>query len=57
MDTTRVIRFHGVPHPEPRIRQVGFSLDHPYVEQCWTPVLGPTSVLLLRRYPSCGGKE
>lgn len=36
-------------HPKPAIREVGFDLDHPYVEQCWSAVLGPTSVLLLRR--------
>lgn len=29
--------------------RVGFPLDHPYVEFVWLPVLGPTSVLLLRR--------
>lgn len=29
--------------------RVGFPLDHPYVENVWLPVLGPTSVLLLRR--------
>jgi hypothetical protein len=29
--------------------RVGFPLDHPYIENVWLPVLGPTSVLLLRR--------
>jgi len=26
-----------------------FPLDHPYVERCWTSVVGPTGVALLRR--------
>lgn len=51
METESVIRLHGVPHPQTQVRQVGFPLDHAYVEQCWTPVIGPTSVLLLRRLP------
>lgn len=49
METQSVIRLHGVPHPQAQVRQVGFPLDHAYVEQCWTPIVGPTSVLLLRR--------
>jgi DNA-binding MarR family transcriptional regulator len=28
---------------------VCFPLDHPYVERCWTSVVGPTGVALLRR--------
>ena len=28
---------------------VWFPLDHPYVERCWTSVVGPTGVALLRR--------
>lgn len=51
METQRVIRLHGVPHPQPQVRQVGFPLDHAYIEHCWAPVIGPTSVLLLRRLP------
>lgn len=44
--TTRpeVLRIHPVPHP----RRASFALDHPYLEQCWGPVLGPSSVALLR---------
>jgi hypothetical protein len=26
-----------------------FPVDHPYLERCWTSVLGPSAVLLLRR--------
>ncbi len=38
-------------HPNTRVRQVGFDLDHPYVERVWATVVGPTSVLMLRRMP------
>jgi hypothetical protein len=30
------------------VHRAGFPLDHPYLEQCWSPILGPSSVLLLR---------
>ncbi|SRR6266851_4162951 len=46
-----VLDLHPVAHPTAPVRQVGFPLDHPYLEHCWTPVLGPSSVLLLRRCP------
>lgn len=38
-------------HPDPRVAQAGFDLEHAYVERCWAPVLGPTSTALLRRLP------
>ncbi len=47
--TPEVIDLHAVPHPVAPVRQAGFPLDHPYLEHCWTPVVGPSSVLLLRR--------
>lgn len=34
---------------DPTLDRVGFSLDHPYIERVYCSVLGPTSVLLLRR--------
>lgn len=37
------------PMVDSTLDRVGFPLDHPYIEQVWLPVLGPTSVLLLRR--------
>ena len=52
MQNTAVVRLHGVPHPAAPVRQAGFPLDHPYLEQCWAPIIGPTSVLLLRRLPT-----
>jgi hypothetical protein len=45
------LTIHAVPHPHPRVRQVGFDLDHPYVEQCSVTVVGPSCTLLLRRLP------
>ena len=42
---------HPVPHPNRAVHQAGFGLDHPYIERCWAPVVGPSSVLLLRRFP------
>jgi len=50
--TPEVLDLHPVPHPSAPVRQAGFPLDHPYLEQCWTPVIGPSSVLLLRRCTS-----
>lgn len=34
---------------DPTLERVGFPLDHPYVEQVYCSVLGPSSVMLLRR--------
>jgi hypothetical protein len=34
---------------DPTLDRVGFPLDHPYIERVYCSVLGPTSVLLLRR--------
>lgn len=51
MSDHQALTIHAVPHRNPQVRQVGVGLDHPYVEQCWTPILGPSSVLLLRRMP------
>ena len=36
------------PLVDPTLDRVGFPLDHPYVEQVWLSVVGPTSVLALR---------
>jgi hypothetical protein len=46
-----VLEVHALAHPDERVRRVGFSLEHPYVEQCWAGVLGPSSMLVLRRMP------
>jgi hypothetical protein len=45
------IRIHPVPHPNAQVRQVGFPIDHAYVEQVWAGVVGPSALLLLRRIP------
>ena len=34
---------------DPTLDRVGFPLEHPYVERVYCSVLGPSSVLLLRR--------
>lgn len=49
MDESDHLVIHPAPHPRVDVHRAGFPLDHPYLEQCWTPVLGPSSVLLLRR--------
>jgi hypothetical protein len=49
--TNHLLVVHATGHPVAAVHRVGFPLDHPYVERCWAPVLGPSSVLLLRRMP------
>ncbi len=51
MERDRVLRFTPVDHPDARVQRVGFDLADPYVEQCWSAVVGPSSTLLLRRMP------
>ena len=51
MENPSLLEVHPAPHPKLEVHRAGFPLDHPYLEQCWTPVLGPSSVLLLRRVP------
>ena len=36
------------PLVDPTLERVGFPLEHPYLEQVWLSVVGPTSVLALR---------
>lgn len=49
MENPDHIELHPVRHWRTDVRQAGFPLDHPYVETCWTPIVGPTGVLLVRR--------
>ena len=49
MDTH--LELHARPHPDLTVRRLGFELTHPYVEQCWGAVIGPSGVALLRRMP------
>jgi len=46
------LKFTPVDHPDARVRRIGFDLTDPYVEQCWSAVIGPSSTLLLRRLPT-----
>lgn len=45
------LEFSAAGHPDPRVHHAGFNLDHPYLEQCWAPILGPSGVAVLRRLP------
>jgi len=40
---------HIAPLPDLTLERVGFPLNHAYLEQVYCSVLGPTTVLLLRR--------
>lgn len=51
MERDRVLTFAPVNHPNPQVRRVGFDLSDTYVEQCWSAVVGPSAVVLLRRMP------
>lgn len=57
MHSNSTLSFTPVDHPRTQIRNVGFELEHPYVEQCWAAVIGPSSVLLLRRLPALWSAE
>lgn len=52
MTDLKVLRFTPVDHPDPRVGRIGFDLQDPYVEQCWSAVIGPSSTLVLRRFPT-----
>ena len=52
MEHDRTLKFTPVDHPDARVRRIGFDLTDPYVEQCWSAVIGPSSTLLLRRLPT-----
>ena len=51
MEPTEHIAIHAAPHPVPQVQRAGFPLDHPYLDHCWAPVLGPSGTLLLRLLP------
>src|ERR671918_1693946 len=51
MEHDRLLTLSPAHHPNPKVRRVGFELTDPYVEQCWSGVIGPSSTLLLRRMP------
>ncbi|KAA0235954.1 MAG: hypothetical protein EDR02_02015 [Actinobacteria bacterium] len=51
MERDRTLRFTPIDHPDARLQRIGFDLSDPYVEQCWSAVVGPSSTLLLRRLP------
>ena len=52
MEHERTSQFTPVDHPDARSRRIGFDLTDPYIERCWSAVIGPSSTLLLRRLPT-----
>ena len=52
MEHERTLQFTPVDHPDARVRRIGFDLTDPYIERCWSAVIGPSSTLLLRRLPT-----
>jgi hypothetical protein len=52
MEHNGSLRFTPVDHPDSRIRRIGFDLTDPYIEICWTALVGPSSITLLRRLPT-----
>jgi hypothetical protein len=52
MELDRLLTVSPAHHPNPKVRRLGFELTDPYVEQCWSGVIGPSSTLLLRRMPA-----
>ncbi len=43
------VRLLRRPHGNPGVRASGIDPTDPYLEWCWTPVAGPTTVALIRR--------
>ncbi len=43
------VRLLRRPHGNPGVRASGIGPTDPYLEWCWTPVAGPTTVALIRR--------
>jgi len=52
MERDRTLKFTPVDHPDARVCRIGFDLTDPYVELCWSAVIGPSSTLPLRRFPT-----
>ena len=51
MQPPAVLTVHLVPHPNPKVQRIDFELSDGCVEHVYAGVIGPTSVLLLRRLP------
>lgn len=47
--SSRLLTLRPIARSSASTDAVRFPLDHPYVERCWTSVVGPTGVALLRR--------
>ncbi|HWL44477.1 MAG TPA: hypothetical protein VNQ73_16170 [Ilumatobacter sp.] len=57
MDDQQQLVLRASQHPNNVIARLGFDLRHRYLEECWAPVIGPASVLLLRRLPDLWRNE
>ncbi len=57
MERDRVLTLAPINHPDRQVRRVGFDLSDTYVEQCWSAVVGPSAVVLLRRMPELWSHE
>jgi hypothetical protein len=51
MEPPETLVIRAVPHPNPKVRRVGFTLDDPYVERVWAGIIGPSALLVLWRMP------
>ena len=57
MERDRLLTLAPVNHPDRQVRRIGFDLSDTYVEQCWSAVVGPSAVVLLRRMPELWSHE
>jgi hypothetical protein len=51
VEPTDLVTVRRLEHPDAVIRQLGFPLDHPYVEVVWGSGVGPSVVHMLRQLP------
>jgi hypothetical protein len=56
MEPPEVLAIHAVPHPNPQVRRVGFTLDDPYVEQVWAESSAPPRCWPCGACPCCGAR-
>ena len=57
MERDRILTLAPINHPDRQVRRIGFDLSDTYVEQCWSAVVGPSAVVLLRRMPELWNHE
>lgn len=47
--TTEEAIIHIVPWEDALVEEHGYTIDDPYIEMFWLPILGPTATWLIRR--------